>query len=158
MPGVQGILHVVHGVGDVVGPVHDLLLQAGAVLGGAPPEPVEDLGIVGVVAELLGVVPPGPGVLAGGVQGCAREVKARAASGHRIDDLGLEAREHAQGLRIALESTDVVGDAVEFAFAVVAERRMPQVVGEPRHVDQIGVAAQSGAHLARELGDLQRVG
>ena len=32
-PGVQAVLYVVHGIGHVVGPVHDLRLQAPAPVG-----------------------------------------------------------------------------------------------------------------------------
>ncbi len=50
---VEGILEIVDGVGHIVGPVHDLLLEAGPLARGTLAQPVEDLGIVGVVAELV---------------------------------------------------------------------------------------------------------
>ena len=51
--GVHGVLEVVHGVGDVVRPVHDLRLEAPGALRRAGPEPVEHLPVVVVDAELV---------------------------------------------------------------------------------------------------------
>ena len=82
MPTEDGVLNVVHGVGDIVGEVHDLGFQA--FLGGGSPgfsgpgaEPFEDGQIIGVDAKFAvglavgsgGGVGAGPGVLAGCVQG-----------------------------------------------------------------------------------------
>ena len=50
------------------------------------------------------------------------------------------------------------GDLVERVLAVVPERRVAEVVGEPGDVDHVRVAAEPGAHLAGDLGDLERVG
>ena len=168
---MQGVFEVVHGVGHVVGPVHDLLLQAGALPRCSLAQPVEDLRVVGVVAELVGLpaqigsasivdgggVTARPGVLAGGVERGAREIQAHAAPRGRIDDLGLQARHHPEGLRIALEATDRLGQPVEFAFAVVAEGRVAEVMRESCDVDEIGVTTQCRAHLPGDLRHLERV-
>ncbi len=168
---MQGVLEVVDGVGHVVGPVHDLLLQAGALPRRALAEPVEDLGVVGVVAELVRLpaqigtpavidacgITTRPGVLAGGVERRPGEIEAGTATGRGVDDLGLQARHHAQCLRIALEATDALGEAIELALPVVAEGRMPEVVGQSGDVDQVGIAPERRSHLARDLGDLQGV-
>ena len=80
--GNNGVLHVVHGVGDVVGQVHDLGLEAGTPLGRTLPQPVEDGQVILVGAELAGAlavdhrrVERGPGILRRGVQAGAGEVQ-----------------------------------------------------------------------------------
>src|SRR5580692_4198089 len=87
--GVKTVLHVVDGVGDIVGPVHDLGLQARAPGRGAVPDPGEDLGVFRVGAKFAGGsggssprasrvsrTAGEPGVLEGGVQGGAGQVQA----------------------------------------------------------------------------------
>ena len=59
-PARIAVLDVVHRVRDVVGPVHDLRLQAAPPGGGAVAHPREDRGVVGVGAELALVPPRGP--------------------------------------------------------------------------------------------------
>ena len=54
VPGDDRVLDVVHRVGDVVGEVHDLRLEAGPALRGALADPVEDGQVVLVGAELAG--------------------------------------------------------------------------------------------------------
>ncbi len=76
----------------------------------------------------------------------------------RVKDFGLQAGQDAEVLRVALEAAVFGGDLVEGAFAVVAVRRMPDVVGQPGHVDEVGIAAQTDGHAAADLGDLQRMG
>src|SRR5207237_233883 len=69
LAGVDAVLEVVHGVGHVVGPVHDLGLDAarfGRRRGGA--EPREHLDVLCVRTELGGVFAAGPGVLGGGIE------------------------------------------------------------------------------------------
>ena len=58
------------------------------------------------------------------------------------EDLGLEPGEQAQGLGVALEPADVVGQLVQRGLAVVAEGRVAQVVGQAGGVDDVRVAAQ----------------
>ena len=47
------ILEVVHRVGDVVGEIRDLRLDAEPPLGARPPHPLEHVDVVGVEAELV---------------------------------------------------------------------------------------------------------
>ena len=107
-PGRHGVLDVVHRVGDVVGPVHDLGLEAPVAVGGAGAEPVEHLEVVVVDAELhRGVqgAAAAPGVLRGGVEAGPGQVQpGRAAVG--VGALGLQAGQQAQGLGVALEAAD----------------------------------------------------
>ena len=51
-----------------------------------------------------------------------------------------------------------VGELVQRALAVVAVRRMADVVGQAGHVDEVGIAAQPDRHAAADLRHLQRVG
>ena len=169
---VQGVLEVVHGVGHVVGPIHDLLFQAGALARSALAQPMKDFRVVGVVAELVRLptqvgaatvidgrgVTPRPGVFARGIEGGPRKVEADAATGGRVDDLRLQPSHDPQGLRIALEATDRLGQPIEFTLAVVTEGRVPQVVRESRDVDEIRVATERRPHLSGDLRDLEGVG
>ena len=61
---VQAVLEVVHRVGHIVGPVHDLGFQAGPARRGAVPDPAEDLRVVGVRAVLDQAGPGHPGLFA----------------------------------------------------------------------------------------------
>ena len=50
--GADTVLDVMHGIGDVVGPIHDLGLQAAPAVGRAErPDPLEHRGVVGVHPE-----------------------------------------------------------------------------------------------------------
>ena len=76
----------------------------------------------------------------------------------RVKDFGLQPGQDAEVLRVALEAAVLGGHFVERPLAVVAVRRMADVVGQPGHVDKIGIAAQPDRHAAADLGHLQRVG
>ena len=65
----------------------------------------------------------------------------RAAVG--VDALGLEPGEQPQGLGVALEAADAGRDGVEGGLAVVAERRVPEVVREAGGVDDVGVCSRA---------------
>ncbi len=151
-PGEDPVLDVVHGVRDVVGPVHDLRLEAAATGRGAVADPGEQRGVVGVGPELAQARPAQPGVLARGVQRRAGEVEARAV------DLRFEPHEDPQGLRVALEPAAGGAELVERPLAVVPERRVADVVGEAGGVDDVGVRTQLLGDRAPDLGDLERVG
>ena len=71
---------------------------------------------------------------------------------------GFQPREDPQRLSVALEAPDLRRHLIERRLAVMAERRVAQVMGQARSVDDVGVAAQSSAQLAADLGDLERVG
>ena len=73
-------------------------------------------------------------------------------------DFGLEPGQDAEVLRVALEAAVLGGQLVERPFAVVAVRRMADVVGQAGHVDEVGIAAQPDGHAAADLRHLQRVG
>ncbi len=155
---MHAVLDVVHGVRDVVGPVHDLRLETAplcrdrrrAASSNAAASTV-------VVAVLRHTVAARPRVLARGIERGAGQVEPGRFAGV-VDDLRLEPGEHPQGLRIALESPAGTGDGVERVLAVVAERRMADVVRETGGVDDVRIAAERGADLAADLRDLERVG
>ena len=85
-----------HGVGDVIGPVHYLGFDAFAIIAMALAQPLEQIrvlviGAVFAVGAAIGIG-FGPGVFAGTVEGGAGEVEAEAArhaAGIVHDDLGL---------------------------------------------------------------------
>jgi hypothetical protein len=130
-------------------------LDAAVSLPGAVPDPAEDVRVVGVGAELPLAAAPQPRVLAGPVEGGAGEVQP--ARGLAVADLGLEPGQDPQGLGVALEPAAGRAELVEGPFAVVAEGRMADVVGEPGGVHDVRVAAQLLGDPAADLRDLQRV-
>ena len=150
--GEDAVLDVVHGVGDVVGPVHDLRLETAAAGRSAVADPREQRRVVGVRPELAQARPPQPRVLGRSVQRGAGEVEARAV------DLGFEPHEDPQRLGVALEPATAGTELVERPLAVVPERRMADVVGEAGGVDDVRVGAQLLGDRPADLGDLQRVG
>ena len=160
LAGRDRILHVVHRIGDVVRQVHDLGFQASPPGGRALAHPREHgrvVGVHGVLAGRLGQVRAAgldPRVLADRVQGRPRQVQARG-NAARANDLGLQARDDAQGLGVALEPADRGGRRVERALAVMTEGRMAEVVGQTRRVHDIRVGPQLLAELAAHLGDLE---
>ena len=92
----------------------------------------------------------GPGVLGGGVQGGAGEVEADGAFGGEA--FGLDAGEEPQRLGVSFEAAAVVGELVQCLFAVVAEGRVAEVVGEAGGLDEVRVAAQGRAEFPADLG------
>ena len=58
-------------------------------------------------------------------------------------------------MRVALEATGCNG--VERVLAVVAVRRVADVVGQAGHFAQVGVQAEPGADTAGDLRDLERM-
>jgi hypothetical protein len=136
---VKAVFHVVDRVGHVVGPVHDLRFQASLPVRGAGPDPGEDLGVLGVDAELGAGGRAEPGVLQGRVEGGPGEVQPGAF------DLGLEPGQQAQGLRVAFEPAARGGQLVEGEFAVMAERAVADVVSQAGRVHQIRVATDLAA-------------
>ena len=140
--GDHAVLDVVHRVGDVVGPVHHLGLQAGPALGRTVAHPVGRGGVVVVETELAcrcGAACHGYFVTA---SSAARVRFSPALRPCGVKDFGLEPGQDAEVLRVALEPAEGVGDLVERAFAVVPVRRMADVVGQPGQVDEVGIAAQ----------------
>ena len=75
-----------------------------------------------------------------------------------VKGFGLQAGQDPEVLRVALEAAVRRRELVESLLAVVPVRRMPDVVGQTGHVDQVGIAAQSDRHPPPDLGDLQRMG
>ena len=153
------------GVADVIAEVHELGLQAAAARRSPPSHPVEDLTVIVIAAVLArapalrpaGPLPPGPGVLGDGIETGPREVDAHRTTGG-VQGLGLQAGQDAQGLGVALEAADGLGDDIERLLAVVPVGRVAQVVGQAGGVDDVGIAAQGLPEGATDLGDLQGVG
>ena len=159
-PGGDGVLDVVDRVGHVVGPVHDVGFETSHARFDARPEPVVDRHVGRIHAEL----PGGPDGLAAGPRVLRRRVEAgpgeveTGGTAVRVGALGLEPGEDAQRLGVPLEPADAGRDGVQRLLAVVTERRVAEVVGEAGGVDDVRVAAERGAELPPDLGDLEGVG
>jgi hypothetical protein len=72
--------------------------------------------------------------------------------------LRLQPGEDPQCLGVALEAAARRGELVERPLTVVPERRMPDVVGQPRGVHHVRFAAQLLGDLPADLRDLQGMG
>ena len=105
---MHAVLDVVDRVGDVVGPVHHLRLEAAAPVVPAGAQPVEGGAVGGVAAELAALGRARPRVLAGGVEHGAGQVEPGRLA-RRPQRLGLEPGQHPQGLGVALEPAAVAG-------------------------------------------------
>ncbi len=151
------VLDVVHRVGHVVGPVHDLSLQAPAVRRRGLAQPLEHRQVIRVDPELGLARAFRPRILRRRVQARAGQVQA-AANVTGFGQFRLQPGEDAQGLRVALETSAAVGHVVQRLLAVVSERRMPDVVRQPGGVHQVGIGAQRGGDAPPDLRHLQRVG
>ena len=161
----DGILHIMHAVGDVVGQVHDLAFHRCRIDGRVPLEPGKDLLIIGIDTVLgrplplgmLGRIGQGPGILDGGIQGRPGQVDTGTAA-IRMKDLGLQPGQESHGLGVSLESPYGGGDGGKRPLPVVPKGRVTQIVRQAGTIDHIGVATQHGADLAPYLGDLQSMG
>src|SRR3954465_9999054 len=157
---LYAVLEVVHRVGDVVRPVHDLRLDATRASGGAVTGPLEDRGVVVVHAELRSPLLSVPWVLGRRVQRRSGEVEPRtdlATLAGGSDDLRLQPGQHAQALRVAFEAAARRREVRERGLAVVTERRVTEVVREARGVDEVRVGAECRRELATDLRALERV-
>ena len=125
--------------------------------GRALPEPAEHVEVVVVHAVLPAALLPRPRVLARRVESRPGQVEPDAAPG-RGEPLGLQPGEDPQALRVALEPAGGLRHLVQRRLTGVAERRVAEVVGQARRLDQVGVRAERLAELAADLGALQRVG
>jgi hypothetical protein len=144
---VQPVLHVVDGVGDVVGPVHDLRFQAEPSGRRPLPDPLEDPSVLGVHAVFpVGAVGE-PGVLERRVECGAGQVEAGPG------DLRFEPGEQAQRLGVSLETTQ----SVQRGLAVVAERAVPDVVRQARGIHQVRVAPYFPGQFPADLRALKRM-
>ncbi len=160
-PGHGAVLDVVHRVGDVVGQVHHLRLQAATAIGerARVTHPGEHGAVVVVDTELerVGTLMPPPRVLRARVEGGAGQVQADRPFG-AVERLGLESAEQAQCLRVALEATARRRELGQHLLAVVAERRVAEVVGEGSGLGDVGLAAERAREVARHLRHLEGVG
>ena len=68
VPAMNGVLDIVHGIGHVVGPVHDLLFEAGAIIRRSLAKPMEDRQVIVIDTELAHTRLAFPRVLAGGIE------------------------------------------------------------------------------------------
>ena len=156
-PGRDGVLDVVHRVRHVVGPVHDVGFETAHARFDAVPEPVVDRHVGRIHAEL----PGGPDGLAARPRVLRRRVEAgpgeveTGGTAVRVEALGLEPGEDAQRLGVPLEPADAGRDGVQRLLAVVTERRVAEVVGEARGVDDVRVAARARRRTPARSGRLR---
>src|SRR5277367_6161074 len=155
-PGDHPVLDVMHRVGDVVSPIHDLGLQAGPICGRAVAHPLGGAAVDVVEAELATMPIPRPRVFGDRIQPGPSQIQADAMP-VQVKNFGLQAGQDPEVLRISLEAAIPRRELVEGLLAVVAVRRVPDVVGQTGHVDEVGIAAQFDRHPPADLGDLQRM-
>ncbi|MEI9999943.1 MAG: hypothetical protein WDO13_12710 [Verrucomicrobiota bacterium] len=154
--GLPAVDDVEAGVGDVVGEVHHLALDAlrrevrprhGTVA------ELQDGGLVAVDEMMLQPGREEALVLEHAVEQRARGAHAAAAVAAVVD----RAREDAQRLRVALKAAVVSHQRVERALARVAEGRMANVVGEADGLEQMKIERDVGPRLPQpdrdRLGD-----
>src|SRR5215467_13694096 len=70
----------------------------------------------------------------------------------------LERGDHAQRLRIVIETAAGGEAAIERALTGMAERGMAEVVGKRQRLGQILVKPERASERARDLGNLERMG
>ena len=154
--GDDAVLDVVDGVGDVVGEVHDLRLEAAPACPRRPraasrrpagrrrrPRTCGSRAASRRRARPAAASAPGarPGVLRAGVEGRPGQVEPdRAPVG--VEGLGLQPGQQPQRLGVALEAAAVLAELGQHPLAVVAERRVAEVVGQRRGLGDVGLAAQ----------------
>ena len=111
--------------------------------GRAVAQPGEDVGVVGVHPELAGAGAAGPRVLATGVQRGAGQVEAGggAAGARTFASSRVSTR---SVCALPSKPPHGCGERVQGVLAVVPERRVAEVVGQPGDVDHVRVAAQRG--------------
>src|SRR5699024_424063 len=154
--GDTAVFDIVDGISKFIGPVHGLRFHRRFIIHVALAQPVKDM-CVFIVGTVFAVdaairVRLGFGVLARGIEGRAGEIKAYGVP-LIIDDLGLQAGKNAQGLCVAFKAAAFGGYFIKRVFTVVAIGRVPDVVGQPGHLTQVGIKAQAGANAAGNLGD-----
>ena len=154
--GDDAVLDVVHRIGDVVGPVHHLCLQARAVRRRTQTHPGRGLVVLVVEPEFAFPVTARPRIFGDRVQGCSSQVQPSAIP-LCVKYFGLKAGQDSEILRIALEAAMLSRDLVERLLAVVSIGRVSDVVGQAGQLDQIEVAAQPDCHPTPDLRHLQRV-
>ena len=134
-------------------------------------EPLEDRLVVVVDAELpdrpgraVGVhagralrVGARPGVLGAGVERGPGQVEPDRAA-VAVDGLGLQPGQQPQRLGVALEAAAALAELGQHPLAVVAERRVAQVVGQRRRLGDVGVGAECAGDVAGDLRHLEAVG
>ena len=75
-----------------------------------------------------------------------------------VDGLGLQPGQQPQRLRVALEAAARPGQLVQRVLAVVAERRVAEVVGQRGGLGDVGLRPERPGQVAGDLGDLEAVG
>ena len=99
----------------------------------------------------------GQGYLRAGVERGPGQVEPDRAA-VRVDGLGLEPGQQPQGLGVALEAAARLAQLGERPLAVVAERRVAEVVRQGGRLGDVGLAAERARQVAGDLGHLEAVG
>ena len=155
--GDHAVLHIVDRVGHIVGPVHDLRLQAGVAQRCAGAHPVREILIIGIETELATMLAALPRILGDGIQSGTRQIQPDAAKSLPIKHFRLESGQDPKVLGVSFEASAVGGELVESPLTVVPVRRMSDVMGQTSHIHQVGITTQRHGHTPADLGDLQRV-
>ena len=129
----------------------------------SPSKPREDFTVGFVDAEFLSTVTlrhrllDKPGVLTSRIEARTGEVKSPRAlvwSEH----FRLQPSKRPKCLGVALKPPTLGGPLSKSNFAVVAKRRVSQIVSETSRIDHVWIKAQRRANLSSHLGNFQRMG
>ena len=142
--GAQPIIDIVGVIGDVVGEGGDLRLEAG--LRGKVEVAEIGIGAEGRAGARRPVVFHEP------FKAFVREVQPVI-----VGVTALEPGHDAVGLKVVIEPAVLGHQPIEHAFPLVAERRVPEVVGQGERFGQILVEGQNARDGARDLRNLEAV-
>lgn len=160
--GGDGVLHIMHAVGDVIGQVHHLAFDgtAGGV-GRVLFEPGEHVRIIRIDAEFRTALPfrmrggfgKRPRVFDGRIERGTRQIHA---CGTSVGKQYFRSRRVNNRKVCALPSKPPILPAISArrTFPIMAERRVAEVVRKAGAVDHVGIATERSADLSTDLRDL----
>ena len=142
----HAVVNIVRVVGNFIGQIAQLCLQAGLGPVQKPPPDTAGLGLF----ERLGV--GARAVLENALARLEREVQAV-----KLGVAFFELIDHAQALQVVLEAAKCAHAVIERVLPGVAKRRVAQVVGQRNRLHQIFIERERARNGARQLRHLQRM-
>ena len=154
-----------HGISNIVRPVHGLRFHRGPRLAATVvsrrimgADPIKHVGLF-VVAAIFPVgaairVGFGTWIFTRRIKCRPREVQPTAGTGG-VQNFRFQQCQNPQGLRVAFEAAAFIGKLIERGLAIMAVRRVADIVDQPRHFTQVRVQAQAFANAPGDLRHLQ---